>query len=55
MDKAPFDKQTQEGINISLELVEEALKYAKGFYLVPPFQNITPIIEIVKYIKSYDI
>ena len=48
----PDEKQREEGIRISQELIDAAIDYAPGFYIVPPFGSIELSTLLTKYIQK---
>jgi len=52
MKGTPDDRQREEGVRISKELIDRALEYAPGFYIIPPFGSIDLSIELVHHIKA---
>lgn len=51
MRETPEDRQKEEGILISKELVDKVTNYMQNLYLIPPFGKVDIIIELVKYIN----
>ena len=52
MKETSQDKQLTEGITIAKELLDEAIKYAPGIYLILPFGRVDIAIKIVEYLKT---
>jgi homocysteine S-methyltransferase len=52
MRKTPEERQRDEGIRISKELIDAAYERAPGFYIIPPFGSIDISIELVKHVKA---
>lgn len=52
MRSTPEEKQREEGIRISQELIDAALDYAPGFYIVPPFGSIELSTLLTRYIQK---
>ena len=52
MKETSQDKQLTEGITIAKELLDEAIKYAPGVYLILPFGRVDIAIKIVEYLKT---
>ncbi len=52
MESVPKEKQLAEGIAIAQELVEVALKYCPGVFLVPPFSRAEYALPLVEFVRS---
>jgi len=52
MRSTPEENQREEGIKISQELIDAAIDYAPGFYIVPPFGSIELSTLLTKYIQK---
>jgi len=52
MKKASPEAQQEEGMRICRELIERAAEYTPGYYIIPPFGNIKPTVELVKHIRQ---
>ncbi len=48
----PKDRQREEGVRISKELIEQAMDYAPGFYIVPPFGSVRITLELIEFIRA---
>ena len=51
MKKTPEDRQRDEGLAISKELIDRAAEFTPGYYIIPSFGNIRPTAELVKHIR----
>lgn len=49
---APEDKQTEEGLKITRELIDVALRYTSCFYMILPFNRTDIGVEFVRLIKK---
>lgn len=52
MRKTPEDKQREEGVKISMELIERAMEFSPGFYIIPPFGSVDISIDLIKFIRK---
>ena len=52
MKRAPATAQAEEGMKISRELIERAAEFTPGYYIIPPFGNIRPTVELVGHIRK---
>ncbi len=52
MRSAPEEGQREEGMRISRELVDAAAAHAPGYYIIPPFGNVKPTLELVRHLKG---
>jgi homocysteine S-methyltransferase len=52
MKSAPEDRQREEGIQISKELIDCAVEWAPGFYIIPPFGSVDVSIGLIEHIKK---
>lgn len=52
MKRAPEADQREEGLRIARELIERAAPHAPGFYVIPPFGNVTTTASLVKHIRT---
>jgi methionine synthase I (cobalamin-dependent)/5,10-methylenetetrahydrofolate reductase len=52
MKGAPEEGQREVGRKISRELIDRAASLAPGFYIIPPFGNIKPTVELVGHIRK---
>jgi homocysteine S-methyltransferase len=52
MRKTPPDRQKEEGLAIARELIEEAMPFAAGFYLMPPFGAVDAAAGLVRFIRE---
>jgi homocysteine S-methyltransferase len=50
--KTPPEKQKEEGIAIARELIEGAMPFASGFYLMPPFGAVDAAAALVRFIRE---
>lgn len=52
MEAAEPDRQVQEGLAITREIVDAACRFTNGFYLILPFGRADLGAEIVRYVRS---
>ncbi len=45
-------KAEKEGLDIAKELIDEAMKYFNGIYLITPFLRYEMTVELTRYIKE---
>lgn len=57
MEACGEDKEaaTKEGIAIAKELLDTACQYFNGIYLITPFLRYDMTLELIDYVKAYDI
>jgi len=52
MKSTPEDRQREEGVKIARELIERAMEFAPGFYIIPPFGSVDLSVELVGFIRD---
>lgn len=52
MRDVPEERAKEEGMAIAKELIDEALRYTNGIYIIPPFGNVAVAEEIARHTKA---
>lgn len=52
MHEAPPDRAREEGLKISCEIIDRALEFTRGIYIIPPFGSVTACLRIAEHIRS---
>jgi methionine synthase / methylenetetrahydrofolate reductase(NADPH) len=47
-------REAEEGVSIAKELLDTAVKYFNGIYLITPFLRYEMTVQLMQYIKQLD-